>query len=168
MEIIRTSIRGLNILENDVFNDDRGYFTESYNKKLFNQIYPSINFVQDNESYSVQGVLRGLHFQTPPYEQSKLVRAVVGEILDVAVDLRKESKTYGQHEAVILNGEKKNQLLVPKGFAHGFIVLSEYAIVNYKVDNYYAPHNDSGILFNDASLSIDWMMPKNKIIVSEK
>jgi len=149
-----------------LFKDDRGFFYESYNKNKLDKII-NIVFVQDNESKSNKGAVRGLHFQTPPFEQTKLVRCVSGNILDVAVDLRIKSKTYGKSFSIELSSENNKQLFVPKGFAHGFQVLSEIAIVNYKVDNYYNPKSDSGIIWNDKDLSIDWNSDL-KPILSEK
>lgn len=168
MKITKTTIDSLFILEPMVFNDDRGYFLESYNKQKLEEYLPEINFIQDNESKSTKGVLRGLHFQKPPFDQSKLVRCIQGEVLDVAVDLRKGSSTYGKHESIILSGDNKKQLFIPKGFAHGFIVLSDTAIFAYKVDNIYAPEFDSGIIWSDSELNIDWKLKPNEIIVSEK
>jgi dTDP-4-dehydrorhamnose 3,5-epimerase len=153
MKISKTSIEDLLIIEPQLFKDDRGFFYESYNKK---NLDINIVFVQDNESKSNRGVIRGLHFQAPPFEQTKLVRCVSGNILDVAVDLRTNSKTYGKFFSVELSSENNKQLFVPNGFAHGFQVLSEIAIVNYKVDNYYNPKSDSGLIWNDKDLSIDW------------
>ena len=153
MKINKTFIEDLLIIEPQLFYDDRGFFCESYNKK---NLDINIVFIQDNESKSYKGVIRGLHFQLPPYEQTKLVRCVSGNILDVAVDLRKTSKTYGKYFSIELSSENNKQLFVPKGFAHGFQVLSEEAIVNYKVDNYYNSKSDSGIIWNDKDLLIDW------------
>jgi dTDP-4-dehydrorhamnose 3,5-epimerase len=153
MKINKTFIEDLLIIEPQLFKDDRGFFYESYNK---NNLDINIVFVQDNESKSYKGVIRGLHFQAPPFEQAKLVRCVSGNILDVAVDLRTNSKTYGKSFSIELSSENNKQLFVPKGFAHGFQVLSETAIVNYKADNYYNPKSDSGIIWNDKDLSIDW------------
>ena len=155
MKINKTFIEGLLIIEPQLFKDERGFFYESYNKKKLDKII-KIAFVQDNESKSNKGVVRGLHFQLPPFEQTKLVRCVSGKILDVAVDLRTNSKTYGMSFSVELSSENNKQLFVPKGFAHGFQALSEEAIVNYKVDNFYNPKSDSGIIWNDKDLSIDW------------
>jgi dTDP-4-dehydrorhamnose 3,5-epimerase len=155
MKIINTFIKDLLIIEPQLFKDDRGFFYESYNKKKLNKNI-NIVFVQDNESKSSRGVIRGLHFQKPPHAQTKLVRCVSGEILDVAVDLRKNSKTYGKSFSIELSSENNKQLLVPKGFAHGYQVLSNEAIVNYKVDDYYNPDSDLGIIWNDKDLSIDW------------
>ena len=168
MEITKTSIDGLLIIKPKVFEDDRGYFMESYKDSFIKESFPDIHFVQDNESKSSYGVLRGLHFQKPPFEQTKLVRVIQGEVLDVAVDLRKDSETYGKWESIILSGENKKQFLVPKGFAHGFIVISDTAIFSYKVDNIYAPDYDSGIIYNDQDLNIDWRLSKDDIIISEK
>ena len=154
MKFIKTKISDVYIIEPSVFGDKRGYFSESFNLEKFEEnVYP-IKFVQDNESKSSKGVLRGLHFQKPPFEQAKLVRCVEGKVMDVAVDIRKGSPTYGKHVAVELSGENKIQLFVPKGFAHGFSVLSETAIFAYKVDNNYAPEYDSGIKYNDKDLSL--------------
>jgi dTDP-4-dehydrorhamnose 3,5-epimerase len=155
MKIYKTFIEDLIIIEPQIFNDNRGVFHESFNKKVFNKFF-NINFVQENESKSAKGVVRGLHFQKPPFEQTKLVRCVSGNILDVAVDLRTNSKTYGKSFSIELSSENNKQLFIPKGFAHGFQVLSEIAIVNYKVDNFYNPKSDSGIIWNDKDLSIDW------------
>ena len=155
MKINKTFIEDLLIIEPQLFKDERGFFYESYNKNNLDKII-NIVFVQDNESKSNKGVIRGLHFQSPPFEQTKLVRCVSGNILDVAVDIRTNSKTYGKSFSVELSSENNKQLLVPKGFAHGFQVLSETAIVNYKVDGYYNPDSDSGLIWNDKDLSIDW------------
>ena len=168
MNLIKRTIDGLVLLKPNIFEDDRGYFMESYNKKIVNKIFGNINFVQDNESESSRGVLRGLHFQKPPFAQSKLVRCLKGEVLDVALDLRKKSITYGLFETNILSDKNKNQLFIPKGFAHGFIVLSESAIVSYKVDNYYNPKYESGVLWNDKDLNIDWKITDDEVILSEK
>ena len=166
MKINKTFIEDLLIIEPPLFKDYRGFFYESYNKKNLDKII-NIAFVQDNESKSNKGVIRGLHFQLPPFEQTKLVRCVSGKILDVAVDLRVNSKTYGKFLSIELSSENNNQLFVPKGFAHGFQVLSETAIVNYKVDNFYNPKFDSGIIWSDKDLSIDWN-PDLKPILSPK
>lgn len=166
MEIIKTSIEDLVVLQPNIFKDERGYFMESFKESFFQDHYPVLKFIQDNESKSSYGVLRGLHFQKPPFEQTKLVRVIQGKVLDVAVDLRLNSKTFGKHESVILSGDNKKQFLIPKGFAHGFIVLSEEAVFSYKVDNYYAPNHDSGILYN--SLDIDWIIPEKDMVISEK
>ena len=168
MKFIKTEILDVYIIEPSVFGDNRGYFLESFNLEKFKEnVYP-IKFVQDNESKSSRGVLRGLHFQKPPFEQAKLVRCIEGRVLDVAVDVRKESPTYGKHVAVELSGENKRQLFVPRGFAHGFSVLSDTAIFAYKVDNTYAPESDSGIRFDDKELNIDWGLSEEKILLSVK
>jgi len=166
MKISKTFIEDLLVIEPQLFKDERGFFYESYNKKKLD-INIKIVFVQDNESKSIKGVIRGLHFQAPPFEQTKLVRCVSGNILDVAVDLRKNSKTYGKSFSIELSSENNKQLFVPKGFAHGFQVLSETAIVNYKVDEYYNPDSDSGLIWNDKDLSIDWNLDI-KPILSDK
>ena len=155
MKIIKTFIKDLLIIDSQLFKDDRGFFYESYNKNNFDKV-TNVVFVQDNVSKSHKGVIRGLHFQKPPHAQTKLVRCISGEILDVALDLRKNSKTYGKFFSTELSSENNKQLFIPKGFAHGFQVLSEIAIVNYKVDEYYNPALDSGIIWNDKDLSIDW------------
>ena len=161
MKINKTFIEDLLIIEPQLFKDERGFFYESYNK---NNLDINIVFVQDNESKSYKGVVRGLHFQRPPFEQAKLVRCVSGKILDVAVDLRTNSKTYGKSFSIELSSENNKQLFVPKGFAHGFQVLSETAIVNYKVDEYYNPDSDSGLIWNDKDLSIDWNLDLKPIL----
>jgi dTDP-4-dehydrorhamnose 3,5-epimerase len=168
MKFIKTKIEGLTIIEPTVFGDERGYFLESYNQKKFEEVVGEISFVQDNESKSSKGVLRGLHFQKPPFEQAKLVRCIEGEVLDVAVDIRKNSKTYGEQVAVLLSGENKRQLFVPRGFAHGFLVLSDTATFAYKVDNRYAPEFDAGIRWNDKKLNIQWGIEDSIVKVSEK
>jgi dTDP-4-dehydrorhamnose 3,5-epimerase len=168
MNLIKTKLDGLVVLKPTVFKDNRGYFMESYNQKNINKLLGNVNFVQDNESESSRGVLRGLHFQKPPYTQAKLVRCLKGSVLDVVLDLRKDSKTYGIFETISLTEENKKQLFIPKGFAHGFIVLSKSAIFSYKVDNYYNPDSESGVLWSDLDLNIDWKINKNEIIVSEK
>ena len=168
MKFIETKISDLIIIEPTVFGDTRGYFLESYNQKKFEEVIGKISFVQDNESKSSKGVLRGLHFQKPPFEQAKLVRCIEGEVLDVAVDIRKNSKTYGKHVAVLLSGENKRQLFVPRGFAHGFLVLSDSATFAYKVDNTYAPDHDAGIRWNDKDLNIEWGLEDNNVLVSKK
>ena len=168
MEAIKTNIDGVFIIEPRVFNDARGYFFESYSERDFNAQVRKIHFVQDNESKSSYGVMRGLHFQHPPFTQSKLVRCVKGAVLDVAVDIRKGSPTYGQHVAVELTEDNHRQFFVPRGFAHGFAVLSEEAVFQYKCDNFYHPEADGGISILDTSLGIDWRIPTNKAILSEK
>ena len=168
MNFIKTEIADVYIIEPSVFGDNRGYFLESFNLNTFEEnVYP-IKFVQDNESKSSKGVLRGLHFQKPPYNQAKLVRCIEGRVMDVAVDIRKGSPTYGKHIAVELSGENKRQLFVPRGFAHGFSVLSESAVFAYKVDNMYAPEFDFGIKWNDKELNIDWGLPEEEVHLSEK
>ena len=161
MKINKTFIEDLLIIEPQLFKDERGFFYESYNK---NNLDINIVFIQDNESKSYKGVIRGLHFQVPPFDQTKLVRCVSGNILDVAVDLRTKSKTYGKSFSIELSSENNKQLFVPKGFAHGFQVLSETASVNYKVDNFYNPKSDSGIIWNDKDLSIDWNLDIKPVI----
>lgn len=152
-----------------VFKDDRGYFFETFKKELLETfIGCKINFCQDNESKSTKGVLRGLHYQLPPFAQSKLVRVALGSVLDIAVDIRKNSSTFGKYVAVELNDVNKYQLFIPKGFAHGYIVLSDVAIFNYKVDNYYNKETEAGIIYNDTDLNINWQLPENKLIISEK
>lgn len=167
MKIKKTYIDNLFVLESTDFKDKRGYFFENF-RKDFHQKKLKTEFVQENESLSLKGVLRGLHFQKPPHEQAKLVRVVKGEILDVAVDLRPKSKTYLKHFSILINDQNKIQLFIPKGFAHGFVVLSDYAIVNYKVDNYYNKTSESGLLYNDPLLKIDWKYPNSSLIISEK
>lgn len=168
MKFIETKIPGVVIIEPKIIGDNRGYFFESFNLKKIEEYIGNITFVQDNESKSKKGVLRGLHFQTPPYEQAKLVRCIEGSILDVTVDIRKESPTYGKHITIELSDENKRQLFVPKGFAHGFVVLSETAVIAYKVDNYYAPNHESGIKWDDKELAIDWRIRTEDILLSEK
>lgn len=174
MEVIKTNIEGPVIIEPRIFGDARGYFFESFSQREFDekvaipQYGKPIIFVQDNESMSSYGVMRGLHFQTPPFTQSKLVRCVKGKVLDVAVDIRKGSPTYGQHVAVELTEDNHRQFFVPRGFAHGFAVLSETAVFQYKCDNFYAPQADGGISILDASLGIDWKIPIEKALLSEK
>jgi dTDP-4-dehydrorhamnose 3,5-epimerase len=168
MKFIKTDIPALVIIEPTVFADARGYFLESYNKKAFEENIGSVNFVQDNESKSSKGVLRGLHFQKPPFDQAKLVRCIEGEVLDVAVDIRKNSPTFGSHISVILSGDNKRQVFIPRGFAHGFVVLSESAIFSYKVDNGYAPEYEAGIHWNDNKLNIQWGIDQKEVVVSER
>ena len=168
MKFIETIIPDVYIIEPSVFGDDRGYFLESFNLEKFKEnVYP-IKFVQDNESKSSRGVLRGLHYQKPPFNQAKLVRCIEGRVMDVAVDIRKGSPTYGKHVAVELSGENKRQLFVPRGFAHGFSVLSESAVFAYKVDNTYAPEYDSGLKYNDKDLNINWGLTENEVQLSGK
>lgn len=168
MNIIQTAIEGVVILEPRLFRDVRGYFFESFSQRDFSKKVRAVDFVQDNESRSTYGVLRGLHFQRPPHAQSKLVRCVRGAVLDIAVDIRRGSPTYGQHVAVELTEENHLQLFIPRGFAHGFAVLSEEAVFQYKCDNYYAPEADGGISIGDASLGIDWRIPADRAVLSEK
>ena len=168
MAVIQTAIEGLVIIEPKIFKDARGYFFESFSQREFDEKVRKINFVQDNESMSGYGVMRGLHFQRPPFTQSKLVRCVKGRVLDVAVDIRKESPTYGRHVAVELSEENHRQFFVPRGFAHGFAVLSKTAVFQYKCDNFYTPEADSGISLQDESLGIDWRIPISHAILSEK
>ena len=174
MNVVKTAIEGVVIIEPHVFKDSRGYFFESFSQREFDekvaipQYGKSIIFVQDNESMSSYGVMRGLHFQVPPFTQSKLVRCVKGSVLDVAVDIRNDSPTFGQHVAVELTEENHRQFFVPRGFAHGFAVLSETAVFQYKCDNFYAAQADGGISILDASLGIDWKIPTEKALLSEK
>lgn len=168
MDVIKTAIEGLVIIEPKVFKDARGYFFESFSQREFEAKVRKINFVQDNESMSSYGVMRGLHFQRPPFAQSKLVRCVKGRVLDVAVDIRKGSPTYGQHVAVELSEDNHRQFFVPRGFAHGFVVLSETAVFQYKCDNFYAPEADGGINIKDETLGIDWGISFEEAILSEK
>lgn len=168
MEVIKTKIDGVVIIEPKVFKDARGYFFESFSQREFEEKVRKINFVQDNESMSSYGVMRGLHFQRPPFTQSKLVRCVKGSVLDVAVDIRKGSPTYGQYVAVELTEANHRQFFVPRGFAHGFAVLSETAVFQYKCDNFYAPDADGGINIKDESLGIDWQIPTSNAILSDK
>ena len=168
MKVIKTAIKDVVIIEPDVFGDSRGYFFESYSQKKFDEQVRRIRFVQDNESMSSYGVMRGLHYQKMPYTQSKLVRCVKGAVLDVAVDIRKGSPTFGQHVAVELTEENHRQFFVPRGFAHGFAVLSDVAVFQYKCDNFYAPQADAGIQLRDEELGIDWRIPTAEAILSEK
>ena len=168
MNIITTDIEGLVIIEPKVFGDGRGYFMETFSEQLFRKQVADVQFVQDNESKSRYGVLRGLHFQLPPYEQAKLVRVVRGRAWDVAVDIRVSSPTYGQYIGVELSEENKRQVFIPRGFAHGFSVLSEELIFQYKCDNYYHPESEGAIAWDDPILDINWMLPLNDIILSEK
>jgi len=168
MPFIKTDISGLLVFEPKVFEDSRGYFFESYNEKIFQQEGISIRFVQDNQSSSSYGVIRGLHYQLLPHAQTKMVRVLHGKILDVAVDIRVGSPTYGQAYTIELSAENKKQLFIPAGFAHGFSVLSEKAEVLYKCDSFYNKESEAGIIYNDAALAIDWKVPVNKAIISEK
>lgn len=168
MNIIQTEIEGVVIIEPRVFTDERGYFFESFNQKAFEEKVCKTTFVQDNESKSTYGVVRGLHFQKPPYTQAKLVRVIKGAVLDVAVDIRKGSPTFGKYVAVELTEENHRQFFVPRGFAHGFSVLSEEAVFQYKCDNYYAPQAEGGISWRDPELAINWRIPTDRVVVSAK
>lgn len=168
MKLIGTELEGVFIIEPDVYADDRGTFSVTFTAKDFSNGVGGVDFVQDNQSVSKYGVVRGLHFQSPPFAQAKLVRAVTGRILDVAVDIRKDSPTFGRHITVELSDENNRQLFIPRGFAHGFSVLSKQAVVQYKCDAYYAPSHEGGIAFDDPGLGIDWGIPARDIILSEK
>ncbi len=169
MNFIPQAIADVWVIEPDVYGDQRGYFVETFRQDRFEQALGyAVNFIQDNESLSKKGVLRGLHFQLPPFAQSKLVRAIEGRVLDVAVDIRRGSPTFGQSVAVELSGENKKQMFIPRGFAHGFVVLSDAAIFAYKVDNYYAPDHDRGLAYNDPQLNIDWQLDETELQLSDK
>jgi dTDP-4-dehydrorhamnose 3,5-epimerase len=169
MNFIPTKLDDCYILEPKLFKDERGYFLESFNQKTFeNGINQKIHFVQDNQSFSTKGVLRGLHYQTGEHAQAKLVRVLQGEVLDVAVDIRPNSKTYGQYVSVLLTGENHTQFFIPRGFAHGFLVLSETATFFYKCDNFYNKESEGGLLYNDSTINIDWQFPTDNLIISEK
>ena len=168
MPFLETGFSGMKVFEPRVFADSRGYFFESYSEKVFSDAGITTPFVQDNESKSVRGVVRGLHYQNNPMAQAKLVRVAVGEVLDVAVDIRKGSLTFGKHFSIVLSAENKKQLFIPRGFAHGFSVLSETCIFQYKCDNYYSKESEGGIILSDNDLNIDWMIPKSERIISEK
>jgi dTDP-4-dehydrorhamnose 3,5-epimerase len=169
MNFIPTKLEGCYILEPKVFKDERGYFLESFNQKTFeNGIGVKVNFVQDNQSFSTKGVLRGLHYQTGEHAQAKLVRVLQGEVLDVAVDIRPNSKTFGQYESVLLTGENHKQFFIPRGFAHGFLVLSDTATFFYKCDNFYNKESEGGLIYNDPTVNIDWQFPTDHLIISEK
>tara|TARA_B100000989_G_C19530392_1_gene469358 strand:+ start:1800 stop:2351 length:552 start_codon:yes stop_codon:yes gene_type:complete len=168
MKVKKTKIKDLLIIEPRIYNDSRGFFFESYNQKIYDKSGIESKFVQDNESFSKRGTLRGFHFQKPPHAQSKLVRCSFGKVLDIAIDIRLNSPTYGHHVKVILSDKNKKQFYIPNGFAHAFLVLSDYAIFNYKVDNFYNPSSDSGIFWDDPSLNIDWGIDKSEIITSKK
>lgn len=168
MRVIKTEIEGVLIIEPELFGDSRGYFMESFSQRAFDRDVAPIRFVQDNRSYSRYGVVRGLHYQREPYAQSKLVSCVVGRVLDVAVDIREGSPTYGKHVAVELSAENHRQLFIPKGFAHGFAVLSEEALFEYKCDEFYHPEAECGIAWDDPHIGIDWRLPKEDIILSSK
>lgn len=169
MTVQHTSLEGCLLIKPTIFKDSRGYFTESFNEKTFREVTGvDVHFVQDNQSYSERGVLRGLHYQTGEYAQSKLVRVLQGEVLDIAVDIRPESPTFGQYEAVVLNAEEGWQFFIPKGFAHGFLVLSATATFFYKCDQFYNKESEGGIIYNDPTLNIDWRLPASELIISEK
>lgn len=168
MEIIKTEIEGVVILEPRIFKDERGYFFESFSQREFDEKVMPIRFVQDNESMSTYGVMRGLHYQKMPYTQSKLVWCTHGKVLDIVVDIRKGSPTFGQHVAVELSDDNHRQLFIPRGFAHGFAVLSDVAVFQYKCDNFYAPQAEAGIQLRDEDLGIDWKIPASEAILSEK
>ncbi len=168
MKVTRTEIEGLAIIEPKVFQDSRGYFFESFSERDFAENVAPVAFVQDNESKSSYGVVRGLHFQKPPHAQAKLVRVVRGRVLDVAVDLRRDSPTYGKYHAVELTEDNHLQFFIPKGFAHGFSVLSEEAVFQYKCDSYYAPQSEGSVLWNDPEIGVDWRIPEEDIILSAK
>ena len=168
MEVIKTNIEGVVIIEPRIFRDDRGYFFESFSQRDFQEKVCNTVFVQDNESKSSYGVLRGLHFQKPPYAQSKLVRVIKGAVLDVAVDIRKGSPTFGQHVAVELTEDNHRQFFIPRGFAHGFSVLTDEVIFQYKCDNFYAPQSEGALAWDDPDLGIDWRIPTDKVLLSEK
>ena len=168
MNIIRTEIPDVVIVEPRVFGDNRGYFFESFSERDFVSQVRKVRFVQDNESRSSYGVVRGLHYQKPPFSQSKLVRVISGKVLDVAVDMRKGSPTYGKHVAVELSGENKRQMFIPRGFAHGFAVLSDDVVFQYKCDNFYAPSSEGAVAWDDPELGIDWGVPQDKVVLSDK
>ena len=168
MSFIETPIRDLIIFEPRVFEDERGYFFESYNQKTFKEAGITTEFIQDNQSYSTFGTLRGMHLQKAEHAQAKLVRVIQGEVLDVAIDLRKNSTTFGEHFSVILSGENHKQLFVPRGFAHGFVVLSSKAVFQYKVDNYYNQESEAGFIYNDSTTAIDWKIDEKDVELSKK
>lgn len=169
MNFIATKLQGCYIIEPKIIQDERGYFMESFNEKTFQEgVKQAVHFVQDNQSFSTKGVLRGLHYQTGEHAQAKLVRVLQGEVLDVAVDIRPNSPTFGQYEAVLLSGENQRQFFVPRGFAHGFLVLSETATFFYKCDNFYNKESEGGIIYNDETINIDWQFSLEDLIISEK
>ena len=168
MKISKTNIEGVLIIEPTEYSDDRGSFFESYNQNNYEKVIGKISFIQDNESVSKKGTIRGLHFQKPPNEQAKLVRCVKGEVLDIALDIRMDSPTYGLHSSIILSEKNKKQVFIPNGFAHGFLVLSDYAIFSYKVNNHYDLHSDAGIRWNDKSLDIHWGVDLSEVLISKK
>lgn len=167
-EVSFSSLSGLAVIQPHVFYDSRGYFFECWNRSVYSGHGLSADFVQDNESLSSYGVIRGLHYQLPPYDQAKLVRVIFGLVLDVAVDLRRDSPTFGQSMTIELSGDNKRQLFIPRGFAHGFAVLSETALLAYKTDNLYAPEYERGIVFDDQQLNLDWKLPPDKIILAPR
>jgi dTDP-4-dehydrorhamnose 3,5-epimerase len=169
MIFTETKLKGCFIIEPKIIKDERGYFMESFNEKTFqNGINQDVRFVQDNQSFSSRGVLRGLHYQTGEHAQAKLVRVLQGEVLDVAVDIRPESETYGQHVTILLSGENQKQFYIPRGFAHGFLVLSETATFFYKCDNFYNKESEGGVIYNDSEINIDWQFDLNNVLVSDK
>ena len=169
MKFTETKLKGCFILEPTIFKDERGYFMESFNERTFQkEVNQDVHFVQDNQSFSTKGVLRGLHYQCGEHAQAKLVRVLQGEVLDVAVDIRPESETYGEYVSVLLSAENQKQFFVPRGFAHGFLVLSETATFFYKCDNFYNKESEGGLIYNDPALAIDWNLPSTALIISEK
>lgn len=168
MKLVETGIADLFVVEPKVFGDHRGYFLETYNQNTFKELGLNYQFVQDNESFSKYGTLRGLHYQKGEHAQAKFVRVLQGKVLDVVVDLRRESDTYGKSYSVELSDENKRMFLIPRGFAHGFVVLSETALFSYKCDNFYSPGNEGGLLYNDPNLNIDWKVPSERLILSDK
>ena len=168
VEILQTKISGLILMKPRIYMDERGYFFETYNRNVYDEVLNGVSFIQDNESKSTYGVLRGLHFQNPPFDQAKLVRCTKGEVLDVVVDLRKDSPTYGKHEKFLLSDINKLQLFIPRGFAHGFLVKTECAIFTYKVDNIYNKNSEDGLIWNDKELGIDWGIDESETIISPK
>ena len=169
MNFIHTKLEGCFVIEPKIFNDERGYFLESYNENTFqNGVGKRVHFVQDNQSFSTKGVLRGLHHQTEEHAQAKLVRVLQGEVLDVVVDIRPKSTTYGEHITILLSSENQKQFFIPRGFAHGFLVLSDTATFFYKCDNFYNKESEGGIIYNDMSLNIDWKLPEQNLIISDK
>ncbi|MCB0666956.1 MAG: dTDP-4-dehydrorhamnose 3,5-epimerase [Saprospiraceae bacterium] len=168
MNFIQTDIKGLLVIEPDIWKDNRGYFYECYQRERYETAGIKCNFVQDNEAFSGRGVLRGLHYQLPPFGQAKLVRIIQGSVIDIAVDIRPESPTYGQHHSILLTGENKRQFFIPQGFAHGYVCLSDEVIFAYKCSNYYSKEHEGGIRFDDPQLKIDWQLPDSDVIVSER
>lgn len=169
MKFLPTKLEGCYIIEPKIIKDERGYFMESFNENTFQKgVNQDVHFVQDNQSFSTKGVLRGLHYQTGIHTQAKLVRVLQGEVLDIAVDIRPNSKTFGEHIAIVLSGENQKQFFVPRGFAHGFLVLSETATFFYKCDNFYNKDSEGGIIFNDSQLNINWQFPENELLISDK